>query len=248
MALSSAETTADPTDRCRWVPFPCLFSLPAFEKYVQEKFPSQGPQSNDASSSLKSNADTAATTTLDATVAMPPTESSPPTPVVASACVAVVSPATSIVSRPAAATDAPPSSVAAAPTSAPAQALSSVSSASPQFSSLSSVVSYLSQRYFLFVAPVNPKHFPGYSKVVKNPMSLQVITNKFVFVYILFLLDVHLVCAHWKLGLLNRALLMMRVRCGRTSSLCATIVGNIGQTKVCNTLLLRFRLQSIVTF
>jgi hypothetical protein len=77
-------------------------------------------------------------------------------------------------------TNAPPSSVVATPAAAPVVPPSPVSSASSQFSSLSSVVSYLSQRYFLFVAPVNPKHFPGYSKIVKNPMSLQVITNKFV--------------------------------------------------------------------
>jgi hypothetical protein len=66
------------------------------------------------------------------------------------------------------------------PSVSPAAAPSIVSSASSKLPSLSYVVSYLSQRYYLFVAPVNPKEYKGYNKIVKNPMSLQVITSKSV--------------------------------------------------------------------
>ena len=135
----------DPNDRCRWVPFPCLFSLPAFEKYVQEKFPSQGQAASDAPTSLES------------------------TPAAAAS-----------VRTPAAVTPAASTPAVVAPVVTPSVAPSPVSATSSKTPSLSYVVSYLSQRYHLFVAPVNPKLFSGYSKIVKNPMSLQVITSKFV--------------------------------------------------------------------
>jgi hypothetical protein len=135
----------DPTDRCRWVPFPCLFSLPAFEKYIQEKFPSQGQPASDAPTSLEitpAAATSARTPGLVAAGAGTP---------------AVVHPSIT-----------------------PAVAPSPDSSTSSKLPSLSYVVSYLSQGYYLFVAPVNPKDFSGYSKIVKNPMSLQIITSKSV--------------------------------------------------------------------
>jgi hypothetical protein len=159
LSLFYSKMIVDPNDRCRWVPFPCLFSLPAFEKYVQEKFPSQGQAASDAPTSLES------------------------TPAAAAS-----------VRTPAAVTPAASTPEVAAPVVTPSVAPSPVSAASSNKTpSLSYVVSYLSQRYHLFVAPVNPKFFSGYSKIVKNPMSLQVITSKFVsmnfpLVYLVFML------------------------------------------------------------
>jgi hypothetical protein len=180
-SVQLAEAHADPDDRCRWVPFPCLFSLPAFEKHIQKRFPSQGQPSSGAPSSSESKSNFDAAPKSDAAEVL--TGSS--TAISSSLSAAFPGPLSTIHTR----TDvtlgisSPP--VVASGVS-PAAAPSPVSPAPMSFPSLSSIVSHLSQRYILFVPPVNPKHFPGYSKVVKNPMSLSVITSKFVSLNVFF--------------------------------------------------------------
>jgi hypothetical protein len=169
----------DPDDRCRWVPFPCLFSLLAFEKHVQEKFPSHSQPAGGAAASSESHGNALAPKS-DAAEVM--TISAPAAFVAKSSSASAASPEISTSHAGPDVTTALSnfSSAGAASDATPPVAPAPISSPPFQFSSLSTIVSHLSQRYIFFVAPVNPKLYQGYSKVVKNPMSLSVITSKFV--------------------------------------------------------------------
>jgi hypothetical protein len=170
---------ADPSDCCRWVPFPCLFSLPAFEKYVQEKYPSQG-KANDVLASSECADVSAAKQKLD-DIAILSTPFSAPVEIESSPAATAALSATSLAATPTAAAASVCAQAVATPSVSSAVAPSPVASAPSHSQSLTSVVSYLSQRYVLFVAPVDPKVFGGYSKIVKKPMSLSVISSMFVF-------------------------------------------------------------------
>jgi hypothetical protein len=177
------EPSPDPNDRCRWVPFACLFSMSAFERVVREKHPGHGQPAIDTAASaschgvlpsppITSNAHTSQSPPAANSLAEAPRVQNSTS---ASAAVASVAPAPVDIVNPAASSTAVTNASAVTAVAPP-----SLPSSTSQFISLSSVVLYLSSRYTLFVSPVNPKLFVGYNKIVKNPMSLSVITSKFV--------------------------------------------------------------------
>ena len=146
---------------------------------MQEKYPSQG-KANDVPASSECADVSAAKQKLD-DIAILSTPSSVPVEVESSIAATAALASTSLAATPTAAAASACAQAVATPSVSSAVAPSPVACAPSHSQSLTSVVFYLSQRYVLFVAPVDPKLFVGYSKIVKKPMSLSVIKSMFVF-------------------------------------------------------------------